>query len=66
VRKIRYMDENTLIKKSIEALMAEIGPIETIRFINMPRKKKVESVRRHRQWQKMLDKDQFFKEVFNS
>ena len=60
------MDENTLIKKSIEALMAEIGPIETIRFINMPRKKKVESVRRHRQWQKMLDKDQFFKEVFNS
>ncbi len=66
MRKIRYMDENTLIKKSIEALMAEIGPIETIRFINMPRKKKVESVRRHRQWQKMLDKDQFFKEVFNS
>jgi len=50
------MDENTLIKKSIEALMAEIGPTETIRFINMPRKKKLKvSVRQHKQWQKMLD-----------
>jgi hypothetical protein len=58
------MDENILIRKSIEVLMEKIGPIETIRFINIPRKKRLESLERHREWQKMLDKDKFFDEVF--
>jgi len=60
----KYMDEDELIRKSIEVLMEKIGPVETIRFINIPRKKRIESVRRHRQWQKMLDKNKFFDEVF--
>jgi hypothetical protein len=37
---------------------------EAIRFVNLPKKKKMESVRRHREWQKLLDKDRFFSEVF--
>jgi len=37
---------------------------EIIRFINIPRKKRIESVRRHREWQKKLDKERFFNEVF--
>jgi len=60
----KYMDEDELIRKSIEVLMEKIGPVEAIRFINIPRKKRIESVRRHRQWQKMLDKNKFFNEVF--
>ena len=64
MRAVKYMDENILIRKSIEVLMEKIGPIETIRFINIPRKKRLESLKRHREWQKMLDKDKFFDEVF--
>ena len=60
----KYMDEDELIRKSIEVLMEKIGPVEAIRIINIPRKKRIESVRRHRQWQKMLDKNKFFDEVF--
>ena len=64
MRVVKCMDEDTLIRKSIEVLMEKIGPVETIRFINIPRKKRLESVRRHREWQKMLDKEKFFDEVF--
>jgi len=64
MKAIKYMDENTLIKKSIEVLMEKLGPVETIRFVNLSRKKRMESVRRHREWQKMLDKDKFFNEIF--
>lgn len=61
----KYMDEEIMIKKAIKALIRELGPVEAIRFINMSRKKRIESVRRHREWQKHLDKDKFFKEVFS-
>jgi len=60
----RYMDEDTLIRKSIKVLIDTLGSIETIRFLNLPRKKRIESVIRHREWQKMLDKDKFFDDVF--
>ena len=60
----RYMDENMLIKKSIELLIDNLGPVETIRFLNLPRKRRIESVKRHRRWQKGLDKEKFFEEVF--
>lgn len=39
MKAIKYMDENTLIKKSIEVLMEKLGPVETIRFVNLSRKK---------------------------
>ncbi len=58
------MAEEAVIKKAMEVLIKELGPVEAIRFINMPKKKRVESVRRHREWQKLLDKDRFFDEVF--
>ncbi|AMM40222.1 hypothetical protein HS1_000416 [Candidatus Desulfofervidus auxilii] len=60
----RYMDENTLIRKSIKVLIDTLGPVETVRFLNLPRKKRVESVKRHREWQKTLDKNKFFDEIF--
>ena len=60
----KYMKEDVLVKKSVEALLDKLGPVEAVRFLNMPRIKRVESVRRHIEWQKTLDKDKFFAEVF--
>jgi hypothetical protein len=51
-------------KKAIGVLIQELGPIETARFINLPRPKRLESLKRHRQWQKNLDKDKFLKDIF--
>ena len=61
---VKYLEEEILIKKAIEVLMKELGPVEAMRFVNMPRKKRLESVRRHRGWQKLLNKEQFFKGIF--
>lgn len=63
---VKYMDEDLVIKKGVKALIKELGPVETIRFINLPKRKRLESVRRHRQWQRQLDKDGFFEEVFGN
>ncbi len=60
----KYLNEEELIRKAIEALLQELGPVETARFVNLPRPKRIESVKRHRQWQKTLNKDQFIKEIF--
>ncbi|MBI3814936.1 MAG: hypothetical protein HY279_10810 [Nitrospinae bacterium] len=60
----KYMDEEAVIKKGMEALIKELGPVEAIRFINIPRKKRMESVKRHREWQKLIDKEKFFDEIF--
>ncbi len=65
MKSARYMDEEVVIKKGTEALIRELGPIEAIRFLNIPKKKRVESVKRHREWQKLLEKDPFFEEVFS-
>ena len=64
MRAIKYMNEEVVIKKGMEALIKELGPVEAIRFINLPKKKRLESVRRHRGWQKLLDKDRFFDDIF--
>jgi hypothetical protein len=64
MRAIRYMDDETVIQKGVELLMHSLGPLETIRFLNLSREKKVDSVKRHREWQKQLDQKQFFDEVF--
>ncbi len=60
----KYMDEEAVIRKGVQALIKELGPVEALRFMNLPKKKRLESVRRHREWQKLLDKDRFFEEVF--
>ena len=64
MRAIKYMDEEVVIKRGMEALLKELGPVEAIRFVNIPKEKRVESVKRHREWQKSLDKEHFFDEVF--
>ena len=62
--RVKYMDEEVVIRKAMEALIKELGPVEAIRFINLPKRKRLESVKRHREWQKTLNKDGFFTEIF--
>ncbi|VAX31573.1 hypothetical protein MNBD_NITROSPIRAE03-73 [hydrothermal vent metagenome] len=64
MKKSQYINEDQLIKKAIDILMEKLGPVETNRFLTLPVKKRIESVRRHRLWQSKLDKDSFFKKVF--
>lgn len=61
----KYLEEEILVRKAIKALIQELGPTETARFINLPQVKRVESVKRHRQWQKSLGKNMFFDEIFS-
>jgi hypothetical protein len=59
-----YIEEEELLKQAIQALTEKLGPLETFRFLAIPQKKRVESVKRHHQWQAKLDEEQFFNEVF--
>jgi hypothetical protein len=60
----RYLTEDELIEKGVEALMKALGPVETARFLNMRRAGRIESVKRHRRWQVKLDQKKFFDQVF--
>ena len=64
MRLTRTVPDNDLMKKGIEILFRELGNVDAIRFLSIPREKRVESVKRHRNWQKTLNKDTFFDEIF--
>ncbi len=58
------LPEEKNIQRALGALMKTLGPVETIRFLTLPRQRRLDSVRRHRQWQTKLDKQKFFDQVF--
>ena len=60
----KTVPDNDLMKKGIEILFRELGNVDAIRFLSIPREKRVESVKRHKNWQQTLDKDAFFDEIF--
>lgn len=59
-----YLPEETMIRRAVEALMAALGPVETARFLSLPREQFKDYVKWHRQWQANLDAGLFFDEVF--
>jgi len=61
-----YLPEDEMVRRALDALMTALGPVETTRFLTLARQKRVDSVKRHRQWQDTLDKDRFFDQVFGS
>ncbi len=65
MKEIKYEVEEHIIKKGINVLLKELGPVETSRFLNISKRKRIESVKRHREWQKNLNKEEFFKELFS-
>ena len=65
MKAVRYMNDEQVVQKGVELLINGLGPLEALRFINIPRKQRTESVKRHRVWQKNLDQQQFFDTVFS-
>ena len=61
-----FVDEERLVTKAIDVLVKELGPVEASRFLSLPKKKRIESVKRHRQWQAKLKKAEFFDKVFRA
>lgn len=59
------LTEEKNIQRALSALMKALGPVETIRFLTLPRHRRLDAVRRHRQWQAKLDRQQFFDDVFS-
>ena len=66
MKAVKYLNDEIIIKKAIEVLVKELGIIESLRFITMPRKKRIESVKRHRDWQKSLNQEKFLNQVFGT
>ena len=62
----QFVSEDKLLKQAINVLMERLGPVETSRFLSLPAKKRIESVKRHQRWQAKLDKDSFFNAVFDN
>ncbi|OQW87382.1 MAG: hypothetical protein BWK78_09055 [Thiotrichaceae bacterium IS1] len=60
-----YLPEEELIQTAMKALLNALGPVEALRFLNLPRPLRLESVERHRQWQDSLDEEQFLAQVFS-
>lgn len=60
------MPEEQLIAMAIDLLMEKLGPVETSRFLSLPREKRIDSVKRHRLWQSRLAKDEFFTKIFDT
>jgi len=65
MKKQVLIEEDKLIQKATNVLMENFGSVETIRFLSMPVYKRVESVKRHHEWQKGLSRDIFLDEVFS-
>ncbi len=62
----KLMPDKELIKKVTELLFEELGYTNAIRFLSLPKEEKLESVKRHRNWQDSLDKEKFYDDVFPS
>jgi hypothetical protein len=61
-----YLQEDEMIRQAVDALLKALGPVETTRFLTLSRRRRLDSVMRHRQWQDGLDKNRFFNQVFGT
>ena len=64
MRPDEFINEDELFNKAIRLLTEKLGPLETSRFLSIASKKRMESVKRHQQWQSKLNKEKLFKEIF--
>ena len=59
------MTEEQLIKKAVQVLIREFGPVEASRFLSIPQHKREDSLKHHQTWQNGLNKETFFNQVFS-
>jgi hypothetical protein len=57
-------NESQLIQQAIMILLEKLGTTDTNRFLSLKSSQRLDSVLRHQTWQKNLDKDDFFDDVF--
>ncbi len=62
----KEISDKELMVKGAEILFKELGSVDAIRFLSMPRPAREESVARHREWQRSLDKKSFYDQTFNN
>ena len=43
----KYLNKDDLVRKAVDILIQKLGTIATARFINIPQKRRIESVKRH-------------------
>ncbi len=60
----KMIPDKELIRKVTEILFKELGYTDAIRFLSLPKERKMESIERHRDWQNTLDKDKFYNDIF--
>ena len=60
----QLLTEEQLVKKASDVLYNKLGLVEATRFLSLPHSKRTESVKRHREWQKQLDVDDFLTKLF--
>ena len=61
-----YLQEDEMVRRAIDALLRDLGPVEATRFLTLPQRRRIDSVTRHRLWQDGLDIDHFFDQVFGA
>ncbi|WP_201091491.1 hypothetical protein [Thiocystis minor] len=57
-------DDNALVEKAVTILVRELGSVDAGRFLAMPPRQRMESVKRHQAWQQGLNQTRFFDDVF--
>ena len=62
----RLMPDKDLIDKVTELLFKELGYTDAVRFLSLPKEQRLDSVKRHRNWQESLDKETFLNDVLPS
>ncbi|MEE8163310.1 MAG: hypothetical protein V3T92_04775 [Anaerolineae bacterium] len=45
----RYLPEEELVRRGVEALVQALGPVETTRFLTLTPQRRIDVVQRHRQ-----------------
>jgi hypothetical protein len=58
------INETQLIQQAIAVLIERLGATNANRFLSLKSSERLDSILRHQTWQKTLDKDNFFDEVF--
>jgi hypothetical protein len=61
-----YLQEDEMVRRAIDALLRDLGPVEATRFLTLPQRQRIDSVTRHRLWQDGLNRDRFFDQVFGA
>ncbi len=61
MKNAKYMDEENILEKGVDLLIKGLGLVQAIRFMNISKAFKMESVKRHRLWQNNWIKKNFSK-----